>query len=66
MVIAFIPMSREKVRGHIQVAWGSLLKLRNITHFSLWENFTSTFPYLAKFIGKYMSTAGQFLFGHLL
>ena len=28
------------------------MKLRNITHFSLWENFTSNFPYLAKFIGK--------------
>ena len=35
----------EKVRGHIQDACVSLLKLRNITHFSLWENF----PYLAKF-----------------
>ena len=56
----------EKRFGHILVAWGSLLKLRNITYFSLWENFTSNFPYLAKFIGKKMSTAGRFLFGHLL
>ena len=26
--------------------WGSLLKLRNITHFLLWENFASNFPNL--------------------
>ena len=31
-------MLLEKVRGHIRDAWGSLFKLRNITHFSLWEN----------------------------
>ena len=29
----------EKRLGHIRDAWGSLFKLRNITHFSLWENF---------------------------
>ena len=29
----------KKVRGHIRDAWGSLFKLRNITHFSLLENF---------------------------
>ena len=36
----------EKVRGHIRDAWGLLLKLRKITDFSLWENFTSYFPNL--------------------
>ena len=40
------PYYEKKVRGHIWDAWGSLLKLRNITHFSLWENFTSNFPNL--------------------
>ena len=38
-----------KVRGHIRDAWGSLLKLRTITHYSLWENFTSNFPNLTTF-----------------
>ena len=36
------PYYEKKVQGQIWDAWGSLLKLRNITHFSLWENFTST------------------------
>ena len=40
----------------LEVIFGMLgvhfFKLRNITHFSLWENFTSNFHYLAKFIGK--------------
>ena len=34
----------EKRLGHIRDARGSLFKLRNITHFSLLENFTSNFP----------------------
>ena len=33
------PYYEKKVRGHIWDAWGSLLKLRNITHFSLWGKF---------------------------
>ena len=40
------PYYEKKIRGHIWDAWGSLLKLRNITHFSLREKFTSYFPNL--------------------
>ena len=40
------PYYEKKIRGQIWDAWGSLLKLRNITHFSLWEKFTSYFPNL--------------------
>ena len=39
MVICVYPYVVRKVRGHIRDAWGSLFKLRNITHFSHLENF---------------------------
>ena len=38
--------ANDYLRDHIYDAWGSLLKLRNITHFSLLENFTCNFPNL--------------------
>ena len=38
------PYYEKEVKGHISDTWGSLLKLRNITQFSLWRNFSSVFP----------------------
>ena len=38
------PYYKKEVKGHISDTWGSLLKLRNITQFSLWRNFSSVFP----------------------
>ncbi len=37
----------QKVTAHIDDAMGLLLELRNMSSFSLWNNFTSTFPKLA-------------------
>ena len=66
------------VRGHIWDAWGSLFKLRNITHFSLLEKLYIYFPHLTtieilndlvnleEIAMPAFSTAGQFLLGHLL
>ena len=34
----------NEVKGHISDTRGYLLKLRNITQFSLWRNFSSVFP----------------------
>ena len=41
------PYVMRKGKRSYSDAWGSLLKLRNITHFSLWGKITSNFPYLA-------------------
>ena len=38
------PYYEKGVKGHISDTWGSLLKLRNITQFSLWRKFSSVFP----------------------
>ena len=38
-----LSLCNEKMLEGIFIGWGSLLKLRNITHFSLWENCTSNF-----------------------
>ena len=38
------PYYETEIKTYISDTWGSLLKLRNITQFSLWGNFSSRFP----------------------
>ena len=37
------PYYEKEVKGHISDTWGSLLKFKNITQFSLWRNVVSYF-----------------------
>lgn len=38
------PFYENKIKGHVSDSWSSLLKLMNISRFSLWRNFSSNFP----------------------
>ncbi len=38
------PFYENKMESRLVDTWGTLLKLRNLTQFSLWTNFSSTFP----------------------
>lgn len=40
------PFYEIKAESQVTDTWGSLLQLKNITRFSLWQNFSSTFPKL--------------------
>ena len=44
--LSLLPFYENKIESHVQDSWGALLKLKNILKFTLWSNFSHSFPNL--------------------